>query len=264
MKNKVKISEKPKYGNWMPKKFIFLGGVFSLSFAVVAIFVPILWIRIVAGILALFCGVNLVYAIYAYYMFSYKGGNLQEKIHNQLVERLSWNGQGKCLEIGCGSAPVAIKLAKKFPSSIIVASDYWGKTFFEYSKQQCYKNAQIEKVVERIDFQFANAAHLPFEDESFDAVISNLTFHEVRGFNTKERYKVLLEALRVLKKGGYFAFQDLFCMKFAFGDFECLEEKMKIEVQELYWEDSFRSLQIPHWLDNVLMLKGLGIFYGKK
>lgn len=264
MKSKTKIKEKPKYGNWMPKKFILIGLIFSLGFTIIAIFVPILWIRIIAAILTLFCGVNSVYAIYAYYMFSYTGGNLQEKIHNQLINKLPWDGNGKCLEIGCGSASVAIKLAKKFPSASIVASDYWGKTFFEYNEKQCQVNARIEGVADKIEFQFADATHLPFEDESFDVVISNLTFHEVKGFNGKDRYKLLLEALRVLKKGGCFAFQDLFLMKFAFGDFEHLEESMKVRVQELYWENSFRSLQIPHLLDNVIILKGLGIFYGKK
>ncbi|MBN1330932.1 MAG: class I SAM-dependent methyltransferase [Candidatus Heimdallarchaeota archaeon] len=264
MKNKTEVKEKPKYGNWMPKKFIFIGLLFSLGFTLIAIFVPILGIRIMAAMLALFCGVNSIYALYAYYMFSYTGGNLQEQIHNQLIKKLLWDGHGKCLEIGCGSASIAIKLAKKIPTASIVASDYWGKTPFEYNEKQCQANARIEGVADKIEFQFADATCLPFEDESFDAVISNLTFHEVRRFSGKDRYKLLLEALRVLKKGGYFAFQDVFLVKFAFGGFEHLEESIKVQVQELYWEDSFKSLQIPHWLDNVIMLKGLGIFYGKK
>jgi len=264
MKSPVTCEEKPNYGNWMPKKFILIGFLLSLGLTCLSLFISKLWIRIPATLLSLYCFSNTIYAIYAYYMFSPSGGNLQEKIHNFLIEKFSWDGHGGCLEIGCGSASVAIKLAKRYPAAIIVASDYWGKSYFEYSEQQSYKNAQIEGVVGRIEFKNADAAHLPFEDESFDAVISNLTFHEVATLNAKERYKTLVEALRVLKKGGYFGFQDLFGMKFSFGNFEQLRAIIGQHVQEFYWVDSFNSLQIPHWLDNVVMLKGLGLFYGKK
>ena len=51
-------------------------------------------------------------------------------------------------------------------------------------------------------FQKASASKLPFADESFDVVVSNLTFHEVK--DVKDKREVVREALRVVKKGGIF------------------------------------------------------------
>jgi len=264
MKKSSEPKELPKYGNWMPKKFILIGLLLSAGSTAFAIVVPILWIEILLGILAIFCGIIVFNAIYAYYMFSPRGGNLQNKIQDTVVDLLSWDGHGTCLEVGCGSAPVTIKLAKKFPSGNIVGSDFWGETYFEFSEKQCVKNAQMECVGDRVKFQFADAGKLPFEDESFDAVVSNLTFHEVNTFKRSERYKSILEAFRVLKKGGAFAFQDVFNMKMTFGDFRKLEEILAKHVSEIKWLDSFAHLKIPGLLNNVIMLQGLGIFYGKK
>ena len=42
-------------------------------------------------------------------------------------------------------------------------------------------------------------------DESFDAVISNYVYHNIMG---ADMHKLLLESLRVLKKGGVFALND--------------------------------------------------------
>ena len=44
-----------------------------------------------------------------------------------------------------------------------------------------------------------------FPDESFDVVISNYVYHNVMGADMQ---KLLLESLRVLKKGGVFALND--------------------------------------------------------
>lgn len=51
-----------------------------------------------------------------------------------------------------------------------------------------------------VQFLQGDAANLPFKDESFDAVISCFLFHELP---REERAKVLAEATRVLKPGGF-------------------------------------------------------------
>ena len=47
---------------------------------------------------------------------------------------------------------------------------------------------------------------LDFPDESFDAVASNYVYHNITG---EDKQELLLETLRVLKKGGTFAIHDL-------------------------------------------------------
>ncbi len=82
---------------------------------------------------------------------------------------------------------------------------------WNYAKEQCEKNAKIEGVADHIAFQKGDAAKLDFPDETFDAVVSNFVFHEVR--TAKDKRDVVKEALRVLKKAVYFLFRICFHRK---------------------------------------------------
>ncbi len=248
----------------MPKKIIYTSILLCMASLIIAILVPHVWVKVLLGIFGGFCALLSCTLVHVYRLFSRHGGNIQEKAHDLLVNLLPWDGQGTCLDIGCGSGIISIKLAKKYPEGNFIGSDYWGETPFEYTRQQCIENAKIEGVADRITFQNANAAQLPFESDHIDAIISNLTFHEVRGFGRGERYKAFLEALRVLKKGGAFAVQDVFKSGIAFGDFDKLQEILTQHVTEIHWVYSFSTLALPHVLDHPLFLRGLGVFYGRK
>ena len=95
-----------------------------------------------------------------------------------MLANLDWNGEGRALDIGCGNGALTIKLAQKYAKAQIIGIDYWGKTW-EYSKNACEGNAVIEGVSERVAFQKANAAALPFDDGYFDAAVSNFVFHMI-------------------------------------------------------------------------------------
>jgi len=79
---------------------------------------------------------------------------------------------------------------------------------WNYSKRVCESNAQIEGWRSGWSFKKPARSQLPFEDGAFDAAVSNLVFHEVS--DTKDKRELIREALRVVKKGGKFSFQDLF------------------------------------------------------
>jgi len=128
---------------------------------------------------------------------------------------LEWSSEGQALDIGCGNGALTIKLANRFPGARVTGIDYWGEKW-AYSKNTCEANAKAEKVADRVVFQKASATKLPFEDEHFDVAVSNLCFHEVG--DAKDKREVIREALRVVKKGGKFAFQDLFLLKQVYGD----------------------------------------------
>ena len=148
--------------------------------------------------------------------FSFTGGNVMGNIHRFLLSRLPWDGRGSLLDIGCGSGALAILCAKTWPSSQVTGIDYWGKEW-NYAKAQCEENARIEQVP-AVQFCQGDAAHLPFADGSFDAAVSNFVFHEVR--TQPDKRQVVREALRVIKKGGSFAFHDLFEQKQLYGDMD--------------------------------------------
>ena len=166
------------------------------------------------------------------------------------------------MDIGTGSGGVAIKLAKKYPNARIIGIDYWGKGW-DYSKELCERNASAEGVRDRIHFQKASAADLPFEDEEFEGVVSNFVFHEVRG--VKNKRELIFEALRTLKKGGVFSFQDPFLTKYFYGRIEEFVEKLKeFGIKEVYFTRLSDSMRIPRLLRFGLFLGSIGTIYGRK
>jgi ubiquinone/menaquinone biosynthesis C-methylase UbiE len=87
----------------------------------------------------------------------------------------------------------------------MVGCDAWGPEYASFSRELCERNAAAEGT-ENTEFRVGNAKKLPFADETFDAVTSNYVYHNVMG---ADRQKLLLETLRVLKKGGTFAIHDI-------------------------------------------------------
>lgn len=208
-----KDGSNPEYGNWVSKRFIYAPGLVGLTFSAFALVLPAL--LIIAGLSFIVA----IYFAYARYLFARDGGNMQDRVVELVLANLDWNGEGQALDIGCGSAALTIKLAKKYPKARVIGIDYWGKKW-EYSKDMCERNAQIEGVSERVAFRKASASALPFADGYFDAVVSNLVFHEVS--DAPDKRDVIREALRVLKKGGKFTFQDLFLLKRVYGKIDDL------------------------------------------
>ena len=164
------------------------------------------------------------FMIHLYYYFSIKGKQIQYKMWDLVIQKLSWNGHGKALDIGTGSGALAIELAKRFPESNIWGIDYWGK-IWNYSKEQCEENAELEGVSDHIVFQKASASKLPFKNGEFDAIVSNFVYHEVR--DNKDKKGLINESLRVLKKGGTFSLQDTFKNKKRYGTIEDLIKQIK-------------------------------------
>jgi hypothetical protein len=104
-------------------------------------------------------------------------------------------------------------------------------------------------------------ASLPFDDGHFDAAVSNFVFHEVGGVNDKR--EVIREALRVLKKGGKFAFQDEFLIRKIYGDPDELVTTIKSwgtsKAELIQTRNSPfipRLLKVPFILGTMGMIKG--------
>lgn len=244
------------YGNWLPKKRIYFLGFLTIIFFGLSYISPLF---LIGAVLFL---VPLTYFTYAYYQFSPKGGNLQSKFRDLMFTHLVWNGDGKLLDIGCGNGALAIDAAKKYPKAQVTGIDYWGKAW-DYSQQSCEKNAEIAGVAKRTTFQKASAAKLPFADDSFDVTVSNLVFHEVK--DAKDKKEVIKEALRVVKKGGLFVFQDPFLNKGIYGELQDLLTIIKDwGVQDISFLN-FRDQEfMPRALKLPFMLGSIGIIYGKK
>ncbi|MFC2052391.1 class I SAM-dependent methyltransferase [Chloroflexota bacterium] len=248
------------YGNWVPRKIIV---VFLLIFCVCCALSVVINIGIVRGILiavSVIFGALFVYMSYAYWLLGKDNGGLQKQLCNTLIDRLEWDGQGKALDIGTGSGRVAIYLAKRYPLAHVVGIDYWGNPW-AYSKAICDQNAEIEGVADRVNFQRASAVNLPFADGEYDLVISNFVFHSVRVLN---KISLIKDALRVVRKGGVFAFQDLFNKQF-YGDIGLFYKELQTwGLKEVRLVDTSDFVYIPVALRLNHMVGNSKILYGIK
>ena len=162
--------------------------------------------------------------------------------------------------MGCGSGALTIACAKRNPQARFIGIDRWGKEYASYNKPLCEANAKAEGVG-NTEFRQGDALKLDFPDESFDAVMSNYVYHNIP---SRDRQKILLETLRVLKKGGTFALHDIFS-KAKYGDMQAfvrLLRSMGYEKVELIdtTDGMFMSPTEAKWM----ALSGSGLLAGKK
>lgn len=219
--------------------------------------------KVFAGVGAASCGLT-AYMQACRNAFDFNKGGLMGDIHQFVVDHLDWDGQGTVLDIGCGGGALSVRCAKAFPEARVLGIDTWGKER-GYSHDQCVRNAIIEQVDDRTDFRKGDAAHLPLEDEAADAVVSSLAFTAVRSSHHKP--DVVREALRVLKKGGSFAFFDLFGQKIFYGDMGDFLRELKwqgfSEVHYIPGAENFDGL-VPKYIQTPWMIRDAGLLYGKK
>jgi SAM-dependent methyltransferase len=125
-----------------------------------------------------------------------------------LLDRLELRGDERLLDIGCGRGAVLLMAAQRLPRGRAVGVDIWSTMDQSGNAVQVTRrNAELEGVAERVELHSADMRDLPFDDGSFDVVVSSLAIHNVSGAG--ERAKALREAARVLKKGGKLAIADI-------------------------------------------------------
>ncbi len=224
---------KPDYKNWIPKGMLFslIMGT-ALSLVLLLVFgVFGLGVRgslrtalgVIFAIAFVVCAKFTEWCVYAYRSFSYDGERkLSKQIIDGTAEYVTLPEDGVGLDIGCGSGALTIACAKRNPQGKMIGVDRWGKEYASFSLPLCQNNAKAEGV-SNTEFRRGDATKLDFPDESFDAVTSNYVYHNITG---KDKQELLLETLRVLKKGGCFAIHDLMSPR-RYGDMQAFVEKLK-------------------------------------
>jgi len=250
------------YGNWVRRRIIITMGIVGGLGLLISLLPIGTFLRISALLIGLIILATTGYILYVYRQFSESGGNIQRKLWDFVLKNLDWDGQGKALDIGTGNGPLAIALAKQHPQARVVGIDFWGDDW-EYSQGVCERNALVEGVADRVSFQKGTAADLPFADGEFDAAISHFVFHEIA--DSQDKRDVIREALRVLRKGGVFAFQDMFYDQGIYGDMQDLMRVIESwDIEAVHFVDTRSALKIPFRLRHPRVLGNAGLIYGTK
>lgn len=102
------------------------------------------------------------------------------------------------LDLGCGTGTMAIHLQKKNPEAEIHGIDLAEGMIYEAQKRS------IKEKVPQIIFQLGDIEHIPYPNESFDLVVSNLSLQWL-----ENPQNCFTEVQRVLKPEGRFIFTTL-------------------------------------------------------
>jgi SAM-dependent methyltransferase len=126
----------------------------------------------------------------------------------ELLDRMGLRGDERILDLGCGRGAVLLLAAQHLTTGRAVGVDLWRSAdqsgnFAEATR----RNAIAEGVADRVELHTGDMTALPFEDNSFDVVVSSLAIHNISGRAGRE--KAIDEAVRVLRPGGRLMIADI-------------------------------------------------------
>jgi SAM-dependent methyltransferase len=201
---------KPDYGIDAPGtvRGLALGGTTWLAVGPIAY----LWLRasqpgwaLTVLLWGLFWGILMLLQV-AIMVWGSRVGKLRER--DRMLGEFPWRGDERVLDVGCGRGLLLIGAAKRLTTGKAVGVDIWqGKDLSENRPEATLENARREGVPERVEIQEGRAEALPFERESFDAVVSMSTLHNIPDRSLRD--KSVAEMVRVVRPGGRISIHDI-------------------------------------------------------
>ena len=152
-----------------------------------------------------------------------------EIVARRMIEQYNLTNDSSILDIGCGKGFLLYEFKKILPGCKVVGLD-----ISEYAIQNAKEEIKEHLIV-------GHAKSLPFKDQSFDLIISNTTFHNLKIFD-------LVIAIKEVARVGK---QSWICVE----SYRNEEEKVNL----LYWQLTCESFYSPEewvWLYESNGLKG--------
>lgn len=215
---------------------------------------------IVAGVAMLVMTALTTWAALLTHAFSYRNEKgVARRILNGVSAQVKLPDGGCGLDVGCGSGALTIACAKQNPQARMVGVDLWGKNY-AYSREVCENNAHLEGV-DNVTFCAGDARQLDFPDESFDAVTSNFVYHNIP---VADHQALLLETLRVLKKGGVFVIHDIM-PRSKYGDMDAFAAQLRaLGYEEVQLLETTNGLFTSRGKAMLMRMNGAKLLIGKK
>jgi ubiquinone/menaquinone biosynthesis C-methylase UbiE len=217
-KSTNKKNVKPRYGYYYFKPYMVMLLVFLMIGCGLSIIGVIIKISLLIG-----CGVFLIF----YGIFTTLGWVLARYVipgnrimfARNVINSLGLSGSEKVLDVGSGRGLYAIEAAKKLTEGKVIGIDIWESdkieelTYHHRLSQptgntisNAERNAQIEGVLDKIEFISMDANHLKFDSHSFDVVVCGFVIGHLWQFGPD----ILDEIRRVLKSEGRLVLIDSF------------------------------------------------------
>jgi arsenite methyltransferase len=139
-------------------------------------------------------------------LYSSKVGKLKERVH--IIDLADLAESDTVLDVGCGRGLLLMEAARRVPHGLAVGIDLWEEEDQSGNEPEATaENAEREGVADRVEIKTGDARHLPFGDDSFDAVVSSMTLHNIR--EADGRAQAVREMVRVLRPGGRIVIVDM-------------------------------------------------------
>lgn len=171
--------------------------------------------RFTAGFTGSFTALSALCLFFAAGNIFYSSVALQFEMAHRIISSIhDWSTVRHALDVGCGRGillnAVAKKLKEEGGSGRVVGLDRRKSTV------STLRTAKLEGVHEHVTCREGDARAMPFQDNSFDVVVSSVFLHTVgKEFGQRsaaaaaERMKAVGEVVRVLKGGGVGVVWDL-------------------------------------------------------
>jgi SAM-dependent methyltransferase len=125
----------------------------------------------------------------------------------ELLDQLGLRGDERILDLGCGRGAVLMLAARRLTTGRAVGVDLWTRDQSGNLAEATRRNAVAEGIADRVELQTADMTALPFEDDSFDVVLSSVAMHNIK--REAGRNAAVEQAVRVLRPGGRLMIADI-------------------------------------------------------
>jgi ubiquinone/menaquinone biosynthesis C-methylase UbiE len=120
------------------------------------------------------------------------GGRRHEAFRQHVIELADLRGDECLLDAGCGTGLTALRIAAQYPNCAVYGIDLSPK-MIKVARKDAVKGGLDA------DFRVGSITNLPYPDDSFDVVVTNIMYHHL---DLAEKRQAVAEIARVLKPGG--------------------------------------------------------------
>jgi SAM-dependent methyltransferase len=142
----------------------------------------------------------------AWMIYDSKIGKLRER--ERLLDLCALRGTDSVLDVGCGRGLLLVGAAKRLTTGKATGLDLWQSEDLTGNRPEAtIENARREGVAGRVEVKTGDMRKMPFDDGSFDVVVSNVAVHNI--YDRQGRSSAMNEIARVLRPGGRVVIHDI-------------------------------------------------------